>query len=562
VAGLARTCVLSLAVGGAFVVACGHLPFDSLNADAEGTGVPPDGGLDAAEPVDAPPPPPPIEDAGEDAGDAGCVGVACSGTFVSAAVGSDSNPGTAAKPLATISKAIAVASALGGKQNVVVAGGHYPEKVTLADGISLYGGFDCSARPCTWKRDVTSNDTVIVDQDEEGLLAPKSVSRKTLVDGFRILGKGGSVSGGAGSAAVTLLSGTPTISHCRVVGGDLTSGGNADSVGLAILGAPGAALGALLSSNTISGGASLSSSIGVLFDERQNGPQAAPPVAVVTGNTIRAGAAPLSVGVVARASGVGTTLKGNDIAGGASSDGASWGVSVQSTMTIDGNRINSDPNDIGTCTSSVDGSFCGGIQSEGSTTTIVNNVVFGAKAPRSCAVLLSDGDQVVGTVVLNANTLDGGGSGGDGTLSAAVALRGRKGTDVAVGSLRNNIFLGGANRSRFGIYEDGASGKTVRPTAIEFNDFWQATATKSDFAIRVWDGSVGTNLSFDNLGTIAAPTPSDNLSVDPLLTANQHLQNDSPVIDKGTSVEAPSRDIDGDKRPRGDAVDMGADEAK
>ena len=40
-----------------------------------------------------------------------------------------------------------------------------------------------------------------------------------------------------------------------------------------------------------------------------------------------------------------------------------------------------------------------------------------------------------------------------------------------------------------------------------------------------------------------------------------YLHPDSPCIDKGTDEGAPAVDLDGDKRPQGEAVDIGADEA-
>ena len=44
------------------------------------------------------------------------------------------------------------------------------------------------------------------------------------------------------------------------------------------------------------------------------------------------------------------------------------------------------------------------------------------------------------------------------------------------------------------------------------------------------------------------------------LLPEYHLQSGSPCLDKGTSTDAPARDRDGDTRPAGAGVDMGADE--
>ena len=52
-----------------------------------------------------------------------------------------------------------------------------------------------------------------------------------------------------------------------------------------------------------------------------------------------------------------------------------------------------------------------------------------------------------------------------------------------------------------------------------------------------------------------------NISDDPTLDATSHLKAGSKCIDQGTATEAPMRDIDGEKRPKGAAIDIGADEA-
>ena len=136
------------------------------------------------------------------------------------------------------------------------------------------------------------------------------------------------------------------------------------------------------------------------------------------------------------------------------------------------------------------------------------------------------------------------------------------GTNATFGKVRNNILLGGLNKSRYGVYEDPTAGKTARVTALDNNDFWNAGLPRNDFAYRLWNGTSGTDLTFAQLAMLTTAAPAGNLNVDPLLDATWHLTATSPVIDKGTSTEAPSRDIDGDNRPKGTAVDIGADEAK
>jgi len=52
---------------------------------------------------------------------------------------------------------------------------------------------------------------------------------------------------------------------------------------------------------------------------------------------------------------------------------------------------------------------------------------------------------------------------------------------------------------------------------------------------------------------------SNPLFVDPA-AGDYHLQIGSPMIDRGTSAGAPSTDYDGQARPTGEGVDIGADE--
>lgn len=554
-------------MAGGLAGGCGHLAFDELplpgNEGPDGATNPSDAGPGNTDDGSV------VLDASLDGDaadrDGGC-GADCPGPFVSGIVGNDSNPGTAQAPVKTITKGIAIAKALGGKRDVIVAAAQYPEKVTLVDTISLVGGFNCSVLPCAWQRDVANNDTVILAQDSEGVLAPATVTRVTRLEGFRVVGKEGSpiASTVNGTAAISILGGTPTITRCRIHGADSVGIPTTKrSIGVAIVGTSNTPKGALLDLNIIGGGAAIETSFGVFIDSLGgNGA----PIAVLKGNTIRGGSAPFTVGVHAPNSAAGTVLQNNDIIAGTSNGNSgnigSWGISVGSVMTIDGNLINAnnDPATIGSCPSNVTG-FCGGIQSLSSATTITNNVVFGIKSPRSCAVMLTEAERAAGAVVLNGNTLDGAGNGADG-VSAAVALGVGLGNTVTIGKVRNNILQGGLNKARYGVYEVGAPGKTIHLAALEHNVFWNVLVEgENTYAYRAWTGSVGQDLTLLEL-TTPTPTATNNQLVDPQLDATFHLQATSPCINAGIATEAPPQDRDGQGRPKGPAIDIGADEAQ
>ncbi|HMB71323.1 MAG TPA: Ig-like domain-containing protein, partial [bacterium] len=71
--------------------------------------------------------------------------------------GDDTYPGTRAQPMATVQAAIDASAADGMGADVYVAAGTYAESLTMASGVSLYGGFD----DVEWLRDIPTYDTVI-----------------------------------------------------------------------------------------------------------------------------------------------------------------------------------------------------------------------------------------------------------------------------------------------------------------------------------------------------------------------------------------------------------------
>ena len=123
--------------------------------------------------------------------------------------GKDTNAGTRAAPLLTISAAIAKASGVGA--GVYIQQGEYAESLSLKTNVALYGGFAND----TWIRDRVANPTTVVGASTamKGL----SVTDVTL-DGLRIRSAD---AGGNGSSTAIFLRGTTrvAIADCDVLAG-------------------------------------------------------------------------------------------------------------------------------------------------------------------------------------------------------------------------------------------------------------------------------------------------------------------------------------------------------
>ncbi len=112
---------------------------------------------------------------------------------------------------------------------------------------------------------------------------------------------------------------------------------------------------------------------------------------------------------------------------------------------------------------------------------------------------------------------------------------------------RNTIFSGRGNSSPIFI---GRASTLI----AEHNLFYMP---KSDFVLTHGD-STYTSSSITQLGR-------GNIYGDPLFVfpawgseGDYHLQSGSPAIDAGTSISVPSKDLDGNRRPQGGGIDIGA----
>jgi hypothetical protein len=492
------------------------------------------------------------------------------GTFVSALAGDDTTgTGTQLSPVKTITEGIHhatdIVSAGGTSVAVYVAQGHYAEKITLIETISLLGGYDCSSLPGSWLRDPTAYDSVIVDLDLEGVLANATITRQTLLDGFAVMGFGTGLGQDLQTAAVTVAGGSPTVSNSRLYGAVATDCGTwCSTTALDIRGPTVDPSGPLVTGNVIQAGDSPFASFGIRLGDSS---QAA--IADIAGNVVKGGIGSRTRAINAGGAGNGTWIRHNDLyAGSQFGTGTSFALLLSGTSEVDGNRINANPAEVGSCSATPGGNnWCGGIEALGATAIITNNVVLGMPSPRSTAVFLWDAAVPFGVVTLSSNTLDGSGlaNGISPSVSTAIACRTTQGFSEAVGKIRNNILLGGRATRRFGMFEDDQPlGKTCQPAVYANNDFFFAPQVgTTDNAHRRWtnEGTVSLLPTVTEVNSSAIPGVIGNFSADPLLDATMHLLPGSPCINAGVASEAPAADIDDEARPMNGLFDVGADEA-
>jgi hypothetical protein len=131
--------------------------------------------------------------------------------------GSDNNPGTRDQPMKTVQHAISESALEGLGGDVYVAAATYSESLVLADGVSVYGGYD----PIDWTRNLLDDDTVIYG----GAKAVSAVSANDLTLNGLIIQAADATSPGQSSVAVSLSGSTGiVITGNRLVAGTGANG--------------------------------------------------------------------------------------------------------------------------------------------------------------------------------------------------------------------------------------------------------------------------------------------------------------------------------------------------
>ena len=139
-----------------------------------------------------------------------------------ATTGDDTYEGTRTRPLKTITAAISAALAAG--SDVYVSAGVYDERANLANGVSLFGGFD----PTTWARDTFKSSVIpsYTTTIQGGAIAVDGNGVKdAVIDGFTITSASAAITG-EGSYGVRLYNSNIEIKNCSITAGNGAPGAN------------------------------------------------------------------------------------------------------------------------------------------------------------------------------------------------------------------------------------------------------------------------------------------------------------------------------------------------
>ncbi len=428
--------------------------------------------------------------------------------YVQQSVGSDENSGDAwgtGHALATIQKAINLAQANPGSDNILVAAGTYSENIDVVGHVSLYGGYPSDGGTT---REPHVNDAIIDGGSVDRVVTIISVNNVT-IDGFVI--QNGALHGRGGGIDIEESS-SVTINDNTIRNNSSTDdwGGGIDVVASDVT----------ITNNTIQDNQTNTSGGGISFFDQCSG--------TISGNTITGNRAASGGGMVIDSSDL--IVTNNDIKNNAADDGGGLTITDCTSSTISNNTISNN-------TAVHDG---GGIYYVDSSIEISRNFIqnntTGNWGGGICIYGFSSGDIINNIISGNQATEIGGGISYYANSSARV--------------INNTIANNSAGDEGGGIGCFDYSTSTVLNTILWGNSPEQLSSDPDSTITATYCDIQG---GFSGEG---------NISDDPLFVGNgdYHLTAPSPCIDAGTSNGVPNIDIDGYSRPQQAGYDIGADE--
>lgn len=411
--------------------------------------------------------------------------------YVDITNGTDANSGSLSFPKGTIQAGITTAQNIFTTGEVRVATGTYTEVVTMADGISLLGGYVAGFA----SRDVAANVTIINSTASPATVtANNMVTANTLLDGFTINGSSGVTSSrgisssGAGTGSVGL-----TISNNIINGG----AGSLSSYGIYLTG------NVDVTNNVINGGTSLSWSYGVYG---AGGGIYSPIAPSFSLNTIDGGGHVSGISIGMHLLNTQSNIWSNTITAGIGEGATTAGLNcIDGSGDIYKNHIAG-----GAGTSST------GLTVSYSSSAIYNNTIYGGSGSSSAiAIKLSSVSTSLNALKLYNNTIDAGSSA---SFNYGISFLGSGSSNA----IANNNFIGRVPAITTCLRDNVTTDSIA---TLQNNNFFQCDRFYDDGTI----GSLATTTA--ELDLLAIFTSSGNVSVDPVVVSatDYHLTATSPA---------------------------------
>ena len=137
--------------------------------------------------------------------------------FVSSSLGSDANDGSRAKPVKTLAAALAAAAPT--KKRVYACAETYDESLTMIDGVSLFGYFDCATQ---WSVD-TKKFATIQSPSSPAVIA-KNLTLVTRLEGVAVVAPNAAAAGGSSIGLLADHASTLVVATAKIQSGDAQDG--------------------------------------------------------------------------------------------------------------------------------------------------------------------------------------------------------------------------------------------------------------------------------------------------------------------------------------------------